>query len=357
MSMAARPSSRRRTALATASREEPWPREVAKEIALATRIVMLSAAAKTCPMYDRTDDQDAVLDAIAKVTRTKHVDGRPFAEFLDDARARLRTVAEAQVDDDDAVEETLQDIENSEPEDLVVQVYDALVPLASEAYEQTRPGTGFERPPLRRKVMETGGERPFYVKGHVPSSRSEVVLNLYPYGFDLTALALIPYMLAHELICHIGARDHGGYPVQPDPDVRDYFADGFMDRAAWYLVNNWLESESIPDVTPIGHLEEGEVGYAASRPPIFQAGRGAWKHCRKAVRARVATGDRDDTVIRGALSLNVCECDIRKKDEFVVCARHGRFEVTRRFVEVALVPREADGLLAELVIDGDRNFR
>jgi hypothetical protein len=316
---------------------DTWPRdEDAPAIALASRIVLLSAVAGTCPISGRTYDQGTLLQQIERATQSEMVEGRTFSEFLAWAQGdvhgvRLKKPADAA--------DTLAAISASEPVDFIGEIYQALVVRVSEAYECV--GQTLAPPRLHRKVRNGGAALPFQVSGKVPSNRGVVMLNLYP-AFDLEALALLPYVLAHELVCHVGARHVGEWKLPLDPDVKEYFSEGFMDRAAWFLLMQWSGADELPTVTPIGHLAEVELPYAIARPGPFRAGRAAWENCTKVVASRLLDASvRGRTTTMGAmldvaLALNASDTDICGKDVFVALARDPQSAVMGHFGDVAL---------------------
>jgi hypothetical protein len=324
-----------------------WPRNTPSEIAIATRIAMLSAASRTCPLTGRTEDQDALLELLRMGTRPDRVEGRSFPQFLASAVERIRRLAETEIADPDAVEQTLTDIDACEPQDLIGYMYAHLMQLASEVYCEVLGGS-LDVPLDRAVLPQAPMDYPFHVAGKALPGGSVVMLNLYVAGFDLRALALVPRILAHELVCHIGAGHAGIWKRTPVPDFRAFFSDGFMDCAAWRLLLMWLEDGALPDVTPVGHLSEAEVPYAYRRPDVFTAGQGAWSNCRRATNARLRgdpaldPGDAalwrascEEAVIGAALRLNVCDCHIEPKDRFVHRARQPT-PALETFAEIAV---------------------
>lgn len=279
-------------------------------------------------------------------TESDHVEGRSLPEFLIGARERLHSNAALNIKDIDALEATLADIDACEVTDVVGEIYASLVGLASKVYRAVL-GESFD-PPLLRTVITSRESRDFYVRGEVPASRGTVMLSMWESGFDMLSLALVPYILAHEIVCHIGARHTGIWEEVPDPDVRHYFSDGFMDRAAWLLLMQWLHEGTVPELTPVGHLSEAETPYAAKRPDAFKAGRAAWSNCGATIatrlrddgddgRRRAALGaEADEAIIRAALRINTVGCDVRGKDMFVHRARIPDDAVTSTFADVAL---------------------
>src|SRR5205807_5648 len=63
-----------------------WPGEDQVAIALAAKVAMLAAASRTCAIKPSSKAQKALLDEVAKVAASKHVNGQPFPDFLVDAK-------------------------------------------------------------------------------------------------------------------------------------------------------------------------------------------------------------------------------------------------------------------------------
>jgi hypothetical protein len=301
---------------------QAWPGEDQAAVALAARVVMLSAASRTCHLRSTTKDQDDLLRLVALATDTRTVGGESFPVFLESAKRRLSTSAR-----DFALaplqRQALADIAGCRPVDMIGELFDHLVRLASEVYQRALAPTL-----SRESMLGKPGDRP-PVRGQVRRRGNEVGLVLYVEQFDLRSLALIPRILAHEIICHIAARDTGRWRQAPTPDIRDYFPDGFMDRAAWFLLQGWISIEALPKVTPVGQLTVADLQYTCDKPEAFQAGIEAWENCvsRTAVSAwpppacatdhAVIRARSENASVGAALRLNAhCE-DICRKDAFV----------------------------------------
>jgi hypothetical protein len=321
-----------------------WPGDDPSAIALAARVVMLSAASRTCTIGYCTDEQRVLLADIHRVTELKHVAGDSFPDFL--AGAKQRLAAHMRLErPGPGLDQTLADVARCEPVDLIGELYDRLVELASRVYEED-----LGEPRLSRSVIETGAWREFPVGGAAFRDTNEVELVIYPSGFDLAALALVPYILAHELVCHIAARHTGVWVQTPEPDVRSYFSDGFMDRVAWLLLGRWMADGTLPRVTPVGQLTMQELQYNAKRPPAFGAGRAAFENCSAKTTERLTVEQRFDgdthgahvfaaswdASIRTALKLNTDGSHIIKKDWFVHYAMGEQKQKASTFAEVAL---------------------
>ncbi|HEY6780585.1 MAG TPA: hypothetical protein VI111_06490 [Thermoleophilaceae bacterium] len=317
------------------------------EIAIAARIVMLSAASHTCSVAEPTEIQDKLLKLVDATTHPSHVEGRPFPGFLKSAVESFCDQAESQIVGAD-VGATVDAVAACEPRDVVGEMYEDLRQLVAKVYDEAL-GDPIEVPLVRNVLPEAPAERAFRVSGHVPPHRKYVTLNLYVRGFDLGALALLPRILAHELICHVGARHVGTWTQKPDPDCRAFFSDGFMDCAVWHLLMTWLEGDALSSITPVGHLTEVDVPYSFLRPHAFRAGRAAWSNCGTATNARlrddssfdprtaaILRAAAENAVADTALHLNACDCSIERKDRFVHLAREPQPEVTECFAEVAV---------------------
>ena len=269
-----------------------WPGGDAVAVALAAKIAMLAAASRTCAVEPSSQDQRDLLEQVAAVTALKHVNGRPFDEFLGDAKERLATRAVEERLDSGRAAATLSDIADARPVDIIGDLYPELVRLAADLYE---PVLG-ERidPPLERDVLEYGpSDRPLPFEGHVPASRTSVLLSLYSAKFDLHSLALMPYVITHELICHIGARAIKRSRHQPDTAIRMFFADGFMDRVAWLLVTLWLDSAALEHDIPVGHLTESDVDTRQTAGRLLRGTRRVVELCGRAQRRYARGGSRD----------------------------------------------------------------
>jgi hypothetical protein len=320
---------------------QAWPGEDQAAIALAARVVMLSAAGKTCHLRSTTKDQDDLLRLLALATDTRQVGGESFPEFLGSAKDVLRKSAgdfRLAV----TLRETLDDIAACRAVDVISELFDHLVRLASQEYERPLDPTL-----SRETLLGKPGDRPTAVRGKVRRRGNEVGLVLYAERFDLTSLALVPRILAHEIVCHIAARDTGRWNDRPEPDVRDYFPDGFMDRAAWRLLIGWHHAGALPEITPVGHLSVADLEYSCDKPEAFQAGIAAFENCvtRTAQQVQAPSGcaaEHHDYIVRSqsekasidaALRLNACCEDICHKDWFVHHARGDA--VAGRFASVA----------------------
>ncbi len=307
---------------------------------------MLSAAAKTCPPEGGTDGQRALIQCIQLATRAENVEGQTFDMFLSHAIATLRDLAATVLQHDSKIKRTIEDVEASTPRDTIGEMYSQLVQLVSNAYADAL-GENIDVPLERTVRMTPPKDAPFDLCGHVPQTRTAVMLVLYLADFDLKSLALLPRVLAHELVCHVGARHTDLWEQPPTPECRQFFSDGFMDCIAWRLLLIWLDTGDIPSATVVGHLEETEVPYAYHRPEIFSAGRGAWGNCRAAA-VRLGSVSRNSNAtdsarnraaaeyaaLEAAMRLNASVSSIRPKDRFALSARTAETAATTRFAEL-----------------------
>jgi hypothetical protein len=308
-----------------------WPGEDPAAISLATRVVLLTAATATCNLGSYSPDQRELLALVQMATDMRLVRGRPFSEFLEAAKRQLaRDVASHGLED---AAKTLADIERCKPADPIGDLYDRLVDLASDAYAESL--SEALNPTLHRTVLGTEPHlREVPVRGGVRKYANEVELLIHLPRFDLAGLTLVPRILAHELICHIAARHTGNWVDTPVPDVRTFFSEGFMDRAAWRLFMTWLDAGELPTTLPLEQLSGTELEDSADRPMVFRAGRRAFDNClaktTEHMRRHLAGGPTmaaqlravsEDASIRAALRMNTCPSHIMNKDWFVHFAR------------------------------------
>lgn len=344
----------------TSVQSEAWPAEDPLEIALAARVAMLAAASRSCILDGQSPAEEDVLDLIRRFTNVDKVEGRSFPDFLAAAIDQMRYAEKTLISDRIVVARTLDDVYGCEPRDVIGEIFGELVELASVTYNGVLSET--LNVPLNRFVeFEGPKENGFHVAGGVPESRRYVALCLYARRFDLRSLALVPRILAHELICHIGARHSKPWLRPPDPDIRSFFSDGFMDCAAWRLLIQWIGTGALAGFTTAGHLSEAEGPYAARRPPVFEAGRGAWANCDAATKGRMLDGmapsggdvarlrgEAEDAVMRAALELNGAVVPIEPKDRFAYWARKGMNEAANLFVDLATGAATVSELLDEM---------
>ena len=325
-----------------------WPGESSAAIALAARVAMLSAASTTCKLTGRSRHQTDLLHLVRMATEVDNVDGQDFPKFLESAKrevlegARLARLERGAGD-------ALAHIESCEPVDLIARLYDDLVALASDVYRNSFQGERFA-PTLNRIVIATEmPEREKPVSGHLLREAEEVDLIIYSSEFDLKSLALVARILVHELICHVGARGTGYWDTKPDPDVRDYFSDGFMDRVAYRLLNDWMIADMFPSVTPVSEFGATEWEFTAERRDAFKDGAAAFEHCVHKTAVRIKCEEPPPTNIASksveasintALRLNAYGSPVTHLDWFAYYARGDERDHAATFADVAASGRE-----------------
>jgi hypothetical protein len=299
---------------------------------------MLAAVAATCPLSGRSVDQENLLRLIATVTEPRRAVRKSFCVFLAEAQEVFTAGAEIQILDDAVRSGAVAAIAACSGVDLIGQVYERLVALVNELYAPVL-GESLE-PGLEVKAVARSKHK-FHISGVVPPSRATVQLVLSS-GFDLTSLALVPRVIAHELVCHIGARDTGGWTRESQREVQFYFSDGMMDRTAELLLSEWIQAGELSGMAIAGHLAEAQVPWAYTRPQAFDAGRAAHANCVAAVHQRLRAADRVpggaalERTITGALALNASACGLPAKDRFADQARYPETAAPAEFADVAV---------------------
>jgi hypothetical protein len=323
------------------------------EVALAARIALLSASGLH-PDDKPTPEQDQLASFIMWATDVELVDGRGFGEFLEDAQRRVADDVRRRTNVRTALPDATAALQDARPVDVVAEIYGKLAQFAAAEYARPE----LARLPLERVVVDPG-TRPERVSAAVPDSRSKVMLTLDT-GFDLVALALLPRVLAHELVCHAGA----GHPSTGPLSTTQLFEEGFMDVTSEVLLLRWLEDTGLHDLAPAGHVAAGLVHRYHTRPYALRAGREAWTLCRIAVGrdlGRRPGGPRtaETATVQGTLQLNATGDDIRDKDEVVDRVRQGRSHQVERFVRLTRDEITAedviadDGIAAEDIVAGE----
>jgi hypothetical protein len=333
-----------------------WPGESQSDIAFATRVALLSEASKTCFLGSDSRKQRDLLDLIRMASEHENAQGLTFREFLAQAKRDVAAGARRYKLADELTAE-LRNIRNAQPVDLIGGLFDRLVQLASRVYERPL------NPKLTREVIATGEfRRKKLIEGKVLRDSNEVNLLIYSSGFDLDALALVPRVLAHELVCHVGADYTGVWGKRPKPDVREYFSDGFMDRATWELFCGWSRVGWLPKVSAAGQLTVKEWRYSAERPKAFNAGATAFDNCVTKTSEHLPQPDPDEigafavhahadaleASLRTALRMNACPSHIKGKDWFVHYARGEERNLAKTFAVVASAGSEPSTLFEQL---------
>jgi hypothetical protein len=291
-------------------------------------------------------------------TDVRLVRGRSFPIFLEAAKDQL--AGDVVSHGLEHAAKTLEDIERCVPTDPIGELYHRLVALASTAYAE--PLGEPLKPTLCVVVLNTEQHlREVAVRGGVRRWGNEVELLIHLPRFDLAGLTLVPRILAHELICHIAARHTGNWAdTTPVPDVRTFFSDGFMDRAAWRLFLTWLDAGELPTTLPLDQLSGKELEDSADRPVVFSAGRRAFDNClakttehMKRGLAGVPTAPAqmravsEDASIRAALRMNTSSSHIMNKDWFVHYAKGDEHAKAASFGLVAAEDIDPAPLLAD----------
>jgi hypothetical protein len=151
--------------------------------------------------------------------------------------------------------------------------------------------------------------------------RAEIQLDIYATDFGPAAYAALPYVLIHECVCHVPAR-------QDKNDNRSEFAEGFLDWAAVYFFERWIaELDSCLAPAAIEHTARlGGILKRETSPTGVQRLRGHHKAqllatwfqdsgisgCRDQARAKVASL---------AIELNETDTSLARKDWFLSTVR------------------------------------
>lgn len=289
-----------------------WPTGSATDVALATRVAFLSAVSESIPLHHQTKQQNQLVQSIIWSTDPRENGDIDLAKCMDRTRTLVADRIGALAPNHN-LHYILDKLDFVEPTDAVSVLFEAIRGRVQLAYDKDLDV------PLRPRVVRAN-DRTFAIRGAVPGSRECVDLIIYEH-FDMRALALLPYILTHELVCHVAAQHSGSWPEAPDPDIRDFFCEGFMDRAAWTLIFDWLEDGDLPSLSPAGHLAEAETPHAIERPMAFSAGKAAWWNCisctgahRSSVAARYSA---QQLVLSAALALNSSNHAVTVKDTLI----------------------------------------
>jgi hypothetical protein len=142
-----------------------------------------------------------------------------------------------------------------------------------------------------------------------------VTLVLYPDDFGPEAYAVLPYVFAHECVCHVAARQLG------EVNNSSLFAEGFMDWATSYWLAVWM-----------GGLPLGLGALVEEHEPIYRAallaeatdeaiGRGAGRRIAAYLSRQLSAhhgldkGLAGERVARFAVEMNVAEASLAAKDD------------------------------------------
>ena len=132
------------------------------------------------------------------------------------------------------------------------------------------------------------------------------------------AYAAIPWLLVHECICHVPARQ-GGKNSNASP-----FAEGFMDWAACFFFERWMDQIDA-SLSLAASQSQGLIDRTLTRPETSE---GAARLRGRSAAKRIVTWLRNDHgydeerakawVAKFATDLNCHEASLAKKDSFVV---------------------------------------
>lgn len=144
---------------------------------------------------------------------------------------------------------------------------------------------------------------------------------------------LVPRLISHELIAHVGACDTG--PVNNESP----FAEGLMDWASLHYLARWL-----PQDWPVlwraaeYHAERAEpiLVPAALASPRLLGHKAAFSLRRRQIRAGVALDAADARTARFAVRLNAVECPLDYNDALIVELASGTRRATDERLDVIL---------------------
>lgn len=328
-----------------------WPAGSVSSTAIATRILFLNSLAEYISFNVHSADQQKLLSIINWSTD-------PLENTIQDLNDCVREMGSlisyrlGALAPNHELHAALGAIATLEPIDLIGQLFEEVKLRVGAAYGQEI------EVPLRTQLLRADVARTA-IRGGTPQSREYVDLVIYEH-FDLTALALLPYVLTHELVSHVMARHIGDWSDVPDPDIRDFFSEGLMDRASWFLLYEWIEDGDIAALTHAGHLAEAETPYSVGKPVAFSAGKAAWWNCIKRVgEHRMQSNQhapeedpfmpRPHTIVLNAsLALNSCPSPLPPKDTFVYELHTGATDALGMFVDMTTGQTQPADLLADM---------
>lgn len=319
---------------------QDWPNG-RNSAALASRIALLNVVSTHVGADRLNDDQEALVKLVILLTRLPENTESDFDQAFVTARdAVVDRLSGLSLDPSFIV--LLDSIAAAEANDLVTNLFSALQSAVELAYGRTFNAS-------LRLILGKVSDRHFAIRGAVtPRDKSSVELTLYR-NIGLETLPLIPYILAHEFICHVAAGHSSGWVETPDPDIRDFFGEGFMSQIAWTLIADWIEGGDVPGVAPMAFLRRSQTPYMQSRPHAFAAGEVAWNNCRQLV-GQSPGGRRDGwkMTVAGGLSLNTCPLAMPPKDIFVDRARSLAAPELQTFVALTQETISAEELLGSV---------
>lgn len=313
------------------------PRPERSEI-LARGTVLCACSPALAALIDLTNDRSPlIVDAMggfgsaAEHARDAPDDGEAIARLVDAWSERLEALLSiAHRQEERSVLEALRTlVPKAADEDPFANAVGVLADAASALYEDSwvdpTVTVGFlsrhpspDHPGYAIRALTAGGE---------------IRLMIHAAGFGPSALAALPALLVHELVCHVPARQH---PV----DNRSPFAEGFMDWAARYYGRVWAARLPAPQAAIYVENEERLYEAVASSEPqlatVRRRGRRAAQYLAIALEQHhgYEQARAQSAVASLAVSLNVVDAPTYAKDGFV-----------------ARLPYSEDEHLPELVVD------
>lgn len=239
---------------------EIWPDDGdARQVALATRIALFDAW-RPRPAELPSPEHEQLVKAVLRSTDPDSVEGRGFRDFLAIAKAELAQDLRPHLGTGSALARAAAAVRRAPPVDVTADMYEQLRALTASAYRQP----GIDRLPLERSIVDTRS-RSEHVTGAVPASRSRVMLAFDP-DFDFRSFTRLPWVLAHELVCHVAGGQTGRYGRGDDRSTRQYFDEGFMSCSAATLLLTWRELPGNDGLASADHLSIDEAQRHHSNP-------------------------------------------------------------------------------------------
>jgi hypothetical protein len=130
--------------------------------------------------------------------------------------------------------EILQLVEEVECGDPFGELFTRLASQTRHVYRDSWQGADFEVVALPQPLQRAPND-PFGVTATTYAADADLVVELWirPNMLGPAAYGVIPYLLVHELVCHVGAR-------QEEVDNGSQFAEGLMDWVAEYFFRRWI---------------------------------------------------------------------------------------------------------------------
>lgn len=235
--------------------------------------------------------------------------------------------------------EVLQLVEGVECGDPFGELFARLASQTRHIYRDSWRGADFEVVALPQPLQRAPND-PFGVTATTYAADADPVVELWirPNMLGPAAYGAIPYLLVHELVCHVGAR-------QEEVDNGSPFAEGLMDWVAEYFFKRWIGEvdhrlaaaaegyfEQLAALQRVPTSEEG-----AARISGHQAGRRlvAWLvgvHGRSRVQAEAETA-------RLGVEINPEEASLARKDLLVAQLNEGHWAPDFAKVLLAVIER------------------